>query len=351
MDGSRKLPSVHFTTADLRGRDQFEVWNARTAAIYDSIPHSTKAVKTGFKASGFAYHLNGVLLSGADYSAQQLVRGRKQIAQSNIDVFEVHLCASGGLISVNGSHETVASTGDINIFDLSRPITRRSGAAGSLSIMVPRKALYALTPMASDLHGHILRGNSAVGGLLSDYMKMLLKRVDQFTLDDAPTIADATMRIVAACFGAGRDLREYARAPINMVVFEQIRHFIIENLYSPSLGPDMLCVAFRLTRTQLYRLFESQREGGVMSYIQKQRLAHVFSNLRDPTQRHRRIFEIAADFGFINEAHFSRLFRQTYGASPSEVRIGSGDPFRILKRGGMQGSNASYIKGWLENLR
>jgi AraC-like DNA-binding protein len=350
MDGSRKLSSVHFTTASVRAKDQFEVWAAAGASIYHNLPSSAQAVKTGFKASGSAYHCNSFIFTSSNYSAQQFVRDKRQLARNNFDAFEVRLCTSGSVLNLDGGHETLMSSGDVSILDLGRTVTHRSGTAALFSLMVSRKALYALMPMASDLHCHNLPANSAVGGLLSDYMKILKKRVDQFTLDDAPTIADATMRMVATCFSANRDLREYARAPLDMVVFEQIRQFIVENLYLPSLGPDMLCAAFRLTRTQLYRLFESQREGGVMRYIQQQRLAHVYKNLRDPTQRHRRIFEIAAEVGLMNEAHFSRLFRQTYGASPSEVRAG-GDPILISERGGAKRPSARGMKYWLESLR
>jgi hypothetical protein len=40
----------------------------------------------------------------------------------------------------------------------------------------------------------------------------------------------------------------------------------------------------------------------------------------NPAHHHRRAYEIAFALGFSSEAHFSRVFRSTFGLSPSDVR-------------------------------
>jgi AraC-like DNA-binding protein len=57
----------------------------------------------------------------------------------------------------------------------------------------------------------------------------------------------------------------------------------------------------------------------VAAFIQKRRLRRIHAILADARDR-RPIAEIAYQFGFPSGAHFSRVFRRTYGYSPREVR-------------------------------
>lgn len=60
--------------------------------------------------------------------------------------------------------------------------------------------------------------------------------------------------------------------------------------------------------------------GGVAHYIQEQRLTRACAELCNPAHDHRRIYEVAFALGFSSEAHFSRVFRATFGLSPSDAR-------------------------------
>ncbi|HET6224184.1 MAG TPA: helix-turn-helix domain-containing protein, partial [Dongiaceae bacterium] len=108
------------------------------------------------------------------------------------------------------------------------------------------------------------------------------------------------------------------RAAIDQTMRQRIQRHIATNLDSPALQAEALCTEFRISRSQLYRLFEPL--GGVAHYIQEQRLTRACAELCNPAHDHRRIYEIAYALGFSSEAHFSRVFRATFGLSPSEVR-------------------------------
>ena len=112
----------------------------------------------------------------------------------------------------------------------------------------------------------------------------------------------------------------------------------------------MLCGLFRISRTQLYRLFEPL--GGVARYIQEQRLVRACAELSNPAHDHRRIYEIAFAWGFSSEAHFSRLFRHTFGQSPSEVRARVRATLSSAGRPTPAGSasGSSYAE-WVRQLR
>ena len=56
------------------------------------------------------------------------------------------------------------------------------------------------------------------------------------------------------------------------------------------------------------------------SYVQMQRLERCKRDLSDPAHATRHISDIAFAWGFNDLAHFSRIFKQKFGASPREWR-------------------------------
>lgn len=91
------------------------------------------------------------------------------------------------------------------------------------------------------------------------------------------------------------------------------------NLDDPGLTPDSVGRAVGISRRRVYELFA--REGvGVAEYIRAARLDRVREALTDPQSQDQSIGAIAAAAGFPNQAHFSRLFRQTYGETARDYR-------------------------------
>ena len=121
---------------------------------------------------------------------------------------------------------------------------------------------------------------------------------------------------------------------------ETIRRYIDRHLTSPDLTPETLARQFRLSRAQLYRTFPD--DGGVQAYIRTQRLRRCFQTIADPAHAGRGIGDIALSFGFVSEAHFSRVFRQTFGLKPSEVRTQASMPPEV-------GAH-SFISDWMRQL-
>jgi AraC-like DNA-binding protein len=75
-----------------------------------------------------------------------------------------------------------------------------------------------------------------------------------------------------------------------------------------------------MSRSKLYRLMDA--EGGVVRYIQRQRLFEAYALLSDPSVD-RPITAIAEDLCFADTSGFSRAFRREFGATPNDVRAAS----------------------------
>jgi len=95
--------------------------------------------------------------------------------------------------------------------------------------------------------------------------------------------------------------------------------YIEEHLGELDLTPDRIAAAQNISTRTLHRLFE--REGMTLgAWIRIRRLEHCRAELVDPRHHSTSVSAIGARWGLWDAAHFSRLFKATFGASPRAYR-------------------------------
>lgn len=98
-------------------------------------------------------------------------------------------------------------------------------------------------------------------------------------------------------------------------------HAVIEaHLGDPALDVEHIASFTRLSPSHIHRLFETE-PATVAATIRRRRLQCCREQLADPAHAHRSISEIAFQCGFNQAAHFSRVFRQAFGMTPTEWRV------------------------------
>ncbi|MBR0706700.1 helix-turn-helix domain-containing protein [Bradyrhizobium liaoningense] len=101
-------------------------------------------------------------------------------------------------------------------------------------------------------------------------------------------------------------------------------HFIRTRLEDMRLTPQTIADGCGISLRYLHQIFEG--EGlTVCAYIRNQRLSMCDTLLRDPNCR-KSISEIAYQWGFADQAQFSRNYRGRFGCTPSEARAASRIP-------------------------
>jgi AraC-like DNA-binding protein len=341
------VSSTTFATNQQEPTERFEAWRQSIGVIFEVEPEG-KAPSPRFSASVRTYHLGDMLISGTSFGDQIFKRDRRRISSDGLDHYLVQLYHDGGLVGETRRREMNVRAGDIQIVDLAQPHTSIARGSATIVMTVPREVLSEMLPPSADLHGVVLRGDRGAGGLLADYMKSLFSRLESVEAAQAPAIARVTIEMVAACSYPTADTAARARAPIEGVVLDRIKRYIDENLGSRELSPHSLSQRFRVSRSQLYRMFEPV--GGVAGYIQTRRLDCAFAQLRNPLQRHRRIFEIAFDSGFSSISHFNAAFRRQFGVSPGELRETLGQAIPHNKVTAIQSRAEVGYEDWIRGL-
>lgn len=111
------------------------------------------------------------------------------------------------------------------------------------------------------------------------------------------------------------------RAASNRVeVFKRrIRECISRHLRDPNLSIGAIAAALNCSKRHLHNAFADE-DLTIAHYILRARIEACMRDLSSPAYAKRTITEIALSWGFNSTAHFSRVFHEHVGASPSDFR-------------------------------
>ena len=136
---------------------------------------------------------------------------------------------------------------------------------------------------------------------------------------DASGAVDCVLDVVRSLYRQSSRAWEPTRPRSRAEILLNVKSYVEANLGNPDLDPADISRASFISTRYLHKLFEA--EGiSVGQWIRSERLDRCRRDLVDPSLRSQTILEIASRWGLTGPQHFSRLFRSTYGCSPSDYR-------------------------------
>lgn len=133
--------------------------------------------------------------------------------------------------------------------------------------------------------------------------------------EDAPRIAARAQCLFEALLAPAGFPRETTDTTMWQLIRAEI--FIAERLADPGLAAPAIAHALKMSVRHLNRLFAT-RQTTVSEWIWSQRLARAHDDLG--RGRCQSIAEVAFRWGFVNQGHFARRFKERYGITPTEHR-------------------------------
>ena len=306
----------NFATHSLPAPQQLDGWRGWFHSVFDLTPRQLP--DRGFPAETRLWKLDGLAISRVSAPAIQVVRTKTLIRRNPVDHWVITL---GHRVTTAVRTNNVlleAPAGIPFVVSLGDELISERGQDERLQFYLHRNSFCELAPMLDAVRGTVL--NAPLGQLLADYMLLLERNLPDLTSEDLPRLTSAVRAMVGACIVPSPDRLALAAGQIGLGRLDRVRRAVRTHLRSPSLGPDMLCREVGTSRSQLYRLLES--ENGVTRYIQRQRLLESHAALCD-VSNDSRIVAIAEELCFADASGFSRAFREEFGVSPSDVRAAS----------------------------
>jgi len=310
----------HRSTAACAENERFDYW--RDAVCEEFVKLECERVEE----SVFNAELRGgigvaeLAFSEVRSDPQIVRRSRKLISKSTEADFLISFqLEAQGLVRQDG-REALLNPGSFALYDSTRPYSLTfEKRFRQFVIQMPNEVL-SRHLMNPEQHTAIaISGTSGLGAVLSNFVFSLVKELHCLP-EAAEDLSDNLVNMVAMAFSSSILLEERGKASsVQWSLRRRIRQYIDNNLCNPNLNNSSIACAMGISDRYLHKLFQDQNET-IHTMITAKRLGKASELLRDKAFVGYTIERIAYSVGFVNAAHFSKIFKKHYGLSPSELR-------------------------------
>ncbi|WP_320784727.1 helix-turn-helix domain-containing protein [Streptomyces sp. CRN 30] len=314
---------TEFSTTVVEPKERFALWEETTARS-----HMRNRLRSDdqddFRAGMRVLDLGEVSVSALAYSHLGLVRTPRLVRQSDPEMYQINYLPGGrGRLSL-GRHDTRLGPGDLVLLDSSSAyhgdVRASSDDWAHLTVQFPRELLPLPQSTVRRLLAVPIGGHRGMAGVFTRWLADLNARADEFTPADLPTLASVTLDLLASalarCLDADGSLPpESRRRALRTRVFE----FAEQRLADPGTTPRTIAEAHHISLRTLQQLF-AEDDTSPAAWLRARRLERCRADLADPRGSTDPVQAVAARWGFTDAAHFSRLFRATYGMPPRDYR-------------------------------
>jgi AraC-like DNA-binding protein len=251
-------------------------------------------------------------------------RTPRLIRRHDPELYRVVLAVSGTVLLRQDGREARLRSGDLTIYDFSRPYELVYDSAVQLAVFsFARDLLAAPTDSVRRLTAVPISGCEGTAALTVPLLRRVAQDVDTYQPSSAARLSTVVMDLLATTV-AERASQVAALTPEirERVLLRRVHEFVEQHLGDATLNPGAVAAANHVSLRHLHRLFESQ-DTTVAAWIRHRRLERCRRDLADPALFDRSVSTIAARWGLPDPAHFSRLFRRAYGMPPAEYRRAS----------------------------
>ncbi|MFD0782441.1 helix-turn-helix domain-containing protein [Micromonospora azadirachtae] len=278
-----------------------------------------------FDAHARSVELGNLRLTEFTYPSLTMTRTPKLIRQADPQMYQLSLTRAGHGVLNQQRRQAVIRAAEFTLLDNSRPFEARHDAPpgevlSTITVNIPHAALPLPHAKVAKLLAGSISGSTGMGSLLAQFLRQIAQQPDQFAAVDANRLSNIALDLISATLAQQLSAEDKLPGEVRQnALRQQIDAFIDRNLHDPELSPGTIAAAHHISLRTLHRTFAGE-EATVAEMIRRRRLGQCRRDLADPRMHAQPIYAIANRWGFTDKAHFSRLFRATYGHSPQTFR-------------------------------
>lgn len=299
----------------------FDHWKHLVAESFVPLAAQTADVE-GFKGQMRSRVLDRMSIVEVTATSHEVHRTPALIARAHERYFKLNLQLEGTGLLIQDNREAVLRPGDLAIYDTNRPYTLTfEEQARMMVVMFPCDALALPTDYVGQLAAVRMAGSTGLSGIVGQFIRQLSENLEVLSGPSGSRLAANALDLVSTMLHAEMDMAPDRMKPQALLAVS-IREYIEANLSDPLLSPATIAAAHFISTRHLHNIFH---ESGttVASWIRSQRLEGARRDLRDPLHAGKSVGAVAARWGFLDAAHFSRTFRDAFGVPPSDWRRGA----------------------------
>jgi AraC-like DNA-binding protein len=301
----------------------FSEWReicSRSFVSLDVVPRRPAPFHGGIRSRS----LTDISLYEITASSHSVHRTETHIARDSRRYFKLSLQLEGSGLLVQDGREAVLSPGDLAVYDTNRPYTLAfDDDFRSMVLMFPRELIGLPVDSVGQLTAVRMAADTGLGLVISPFLTQLAQNLDQLSGASGLRLAYNALDLVTTmCVETLGTARRTANP--NHELVDRIRAYIDANLGDPDLCPAKVAAAHYISTRHLHNLFRAEGTT-IAAWIRSRRLEHCRRDLLDPVHGNRSVAALAARWGFLDAAHFSRIFKAAFDVSPSVYRQLAGD--------------------------
>ena len=281
--------------------------------------HCDSSIGESFCGSISTESFDQTEISRIEAGPQRILRRPTDIARACKPRFYLCYHVAGRARYRERNAENVLSPGDMILLDNCEPYSAEyEEPVTSVVLHVPHDVLRARFRFPERVLGRKLSGSRGLTRVAGEFLQSAVMQANALSPSQRPAIASMALDLFSSVLA--EEMSESSEAGTHQaILLARIKQQVMAHLGDPALDLEQVAAAMGLSVRYVSRLF--QLEGiSFGRYLLQQRIERCRLALANPALVGMRISEIALKGGFSNFAHFSRVFRDALGHSPSEYR-------------------------------
>ncbi|HUA00653.1 MAG TPA: helix-turn-helix domain-containing protein [Candidatus Aquilonibacter sp.] len=317
--GPDSLPITCVSTLDVKPSDRRDYWEARASAVFGALEIEMppdERFDASFEYTTLADVIFSRLASGIPHRA---VRTASLANHDERAFVKLALVTKGTTLLEQNGRTTPLRAGEWSVYDTSRPYTMTiPHRAEMLLLLIPRDKFPTRGFDLQELVARRFSRRRGVGKLMWSLIPATFDQIPEIRHGSSHDLAEIVAQMTRVA------LSELSDKPVSLdsrgALRERVKLYISSHLGDPDLSITALANMTGCTKRYLHMVFQSE-ETSISDYILRLRLERAREDLLHPASSRRSITEIAFSWGFNNSNHFSRCFKQAFGASPRDLRM------------------------------
>ena len=262
-----------------------------------------------------------VALAQITSTAQTVTRTPRLIAEATCEQVLVNIQREGSGGVEQDGRLAVLRPGDITLYTSGRRYDLFFDAPfQQTAVILPADQLRAKIPGLDALTAIPLDGQHPATRLFVEMATQYAQAdVTRFSQAARVRAANALTELLAATVAAFVPSATTAVSNLSLYHLTRIKQYVMEHVHEPQLSVATVSQALHISPAHIHRLFEGEPQT-FTAWLWSWRLLNCKRALENEAETHRSMTEIAFGNGFSSSSHFSRVFRQQFGMSPSEYR-------------------------------
>jgi AraC-like DNA-binding protein len=225
----------------------------------------------------------------------------------------------GSCVVVQRDREMTLRPGDLAVWDSTNPfIIADADGLSQHKFRIPLDRLALPVDIIRQISTVRLCPDHPISDMAVAYFHRLASRPGEFDRPGGEVVSQPGIDLLRAAITTHLDAAEFGKEALQATLFVRIMEYVQLHLQEPDLGAGRIAAEHHISVRQLYRILAA--EGlSLGDWIRTRRLEGARRDLA-LTFLHDPISAVARRWGFTDASSFARMFRTTFGVSPSEWR-------------------------------